>query len=99
MGIVKNAHCVWPRNLQQYEREGHRYKTYLQRQAQKVKERKLWESVTNGGGKKILQGLRGFRCSRRGSSTTPRDTTTTLPEKPSLTQILQCVLKDCARWM
>lgn len=27
MGIVKNANCVWPRNLQQYEREGHRYKT------------------------------------------------------------------------
>lgn len=86
-------------NLQQFEKEKHRYKTYFQRWAQEVKERKLWESATNGGGKKILQGLRGFRYSRRGSSTTFRDTTTTLSEKLRPTQILQCFLMDCARWM
>lgn len=97
MSIVENASCAWPRNLQQLEREKHGYKTYLQRWAQEVKERKHWESSTNGGGKKILQGLRGFRCSGRGSSITLRDTATTLSEKPSPTQILQCLLKDCAR--
>ena len=59
---------------------------------------KTWESATNGGGKKILQGLRGFRYSGRGSSITLRDTTTTLSEKPSPIQIFQRLLKDCARY-
>lgn len=95
MGIVKNANCVWPRNLQQYEREGYRYKTTMGTKSEGEKTLGIshkWGREEDSARPQRLQ------VQWRGSSTTLRDTTT-LSEKPSPTQILQCLLKDCAGWM